>query len=165
MWNQSWQWPELGAASPNAADGVWVWLVAALMLGLVSLTLWLRAQWLRRRRRQRARHAASAELDAMALLARRGYEIVDRQATRRWPVRVGAELVEVELRVDYLVTRRGRLYVADAKSGRLAPSIRHGSTRRQLLEYLIAYRADAALLVDMETRKVLEVHFPAANLS
>ncbi len=147
------------ARAASVASWSLIGLVVMLVFG-ASLALWLRAVWSRRQRRRRARIAYTGESNAGALLTERGYEVVDRQVMRPWPVRVGEQLVEIELRVDYLVRRRGRLYVADAKTGRLAPSLRHGATRRQLLEYLIAYQADAALLVDMQSHRILEVDFP-----
>ena len=64
-------------------------------------------------------------------------------------------------RADLLVERDGRLYVADVKSGALATDPTLPATRRQLLEYLLAYEVDGALLVDMEARQIREVVFPA----
>ena len=37
---------------------------------------------------------------------------------------------------------------------------RHAATRRQLMEYAIAYDVDGVLLVDMESEKVRRVAFP-----
>jgi hypothetical protein len=122
---------------------------------------WRRAvQRTGRANRRRALVAQRAETEAERLLERLGYTLVDRQVTRRWPMRAGGREEEVWCRADLLATRRGRLYVADVKSGRAAPDPFQPATRRQLLEYLLAFDADGALVVDMERREVYEVAFP-----
>ena len=69
----------------------------------------------------------------------------------------------IALRADLLVERGGRRYVAEVKTGEAAPSLATAATRRQLLEYLIAYRVDGVLLVDAERGSVHEVEFPGAG--
>jgi hypothetical protein len=66
----------------------------------------------------------------------------------------------VELRADYLVRRGSERYVAEVKTGRVAPCLSTAATRRQLLEYRLAYAADGVLLVDMEHKCIHEVEFP-----
>lgn len=136
----------------------------ALILGLVVLTLlggfWLRSALERWGRRLRLAHAGAEERAAERLLERAGYQVVGRQVTQPWRVIVDDEPITIQLRVDYVVARAGMLFVADAKTGELVSSIRHPATRRQLLEYLLAYEAGGALLVNMDTRTIQEVRFP-----
>jgi len=73
---------------------------------------------------------------------------------------IDGELREVSSRADLLLERHHRLYVADVKSGELAPRPDQPATRRQLLEYLLAFGADGALVVDMRRRRVHAVGFP-----
>ncbi len=139
------------------------WLVA-LGLGLLLLVQTLRL-WLQRRRagwrsRRRNRVAARAEQRAERLLARAGYRVLEVQPRLGWSIVVDGREEAIELRADLLVARRGRRYVADVKSGRFAPDLRTAATRRQLLEYLVAYRTDGVLLVDMEAEQIREVRFP-----
>ena len=61
------------------------------------------------------------------------------------------------LRADLLVTRNGRRYVAEVKTGRTAPRLDCAATRRQLLEYRIAFGVDGVLLVDAESDCVIVV--------
>ena len=67
------------------------------------------------------------------------------------------------MRADLIVSRAGRRYVAEVKTGAVAPDVRHAPTRRQLLEYQHAYRADGVLLVAPEAGTVREVLFPGAR--
>ena len=120
--------------------------IAALTLALLLVLLaWRRARsrWSRASRR-RNRRARRAETDAERLLATQGFAILECQPTGRWSIEVDGEPREVSCRADLLVERGGRLYVA----------------RRQLLEYLLAFDADGALVVDMERRRVRTVAFP-----
>ncbi len=143
-------------ASPTAlVCGVILLVVAGAYLALL-----LQRLRQRQRRRRRSAMAQRGERRAAKLLTRSGFEILERQAPRRWTVVVDDEPHHLELRVDFLVTKDSKLYVADAKTGSLAPSLQHGATRRQLLEYLLAYRASGALLLDMEQNRILEVCFP-----
>ena len=137
-------------------------LIAALVLALAAaLWGWHRARnRLSRASRRRNRRARRAETDAERLLEAQGFAILERQLTGRWSIEVDGEPREVSCRADLLVERCGRLYVADVKSGGVAPDPRKPSTRRQLLEYLLAFDADGALVVDMERRQVRSVAFP-----
>ena len=136
--------------------------VAAALLALVLLSLvrrwrsW-RAGVLARRRGARA---VRGERDAERLLERLGYEVVDRQVCIEWAIACDGEDHLVELRADLLVERDGQRYVAEVKTGLMAPLLTNPATRRQLLEYCVAYQVDSVLLVDVEMQRVREVSFP-----
>jgi hypothetical protein len=146
---------------------VLVLLLAALLLSLLLLGLWrtLEQAWATRVRRKRAAAARRGEVSARALLCRLGYAIEVEQPAQPWPVVAGEYSFEVVLRADYLVSWRGQRYVAEVKTGDLVASLRHGPTRRQLLEYQLAYRAQGVLLVDVLGASVLRVQFPATAAS
>jgi hypothetical protein len=69
----------------------------------------------------------------------------------------------IELRADLLVSRAGRRFVAEVKTGASAPRLQTPATRRQLLEYSVAYDADGVLLVDIDAQRIHEVRFPHAR--
>ena len=112
--------------------------------------------------RRRVRRAIEGEHHAEPLLRRAGYEVLDRQVPARWTVFADGEPLEVALRADLLVARDGRTYVAEVKTGRLAPRLDHAPTRRQLLEYRVAFGVDGVLLVDAEAERVLAVEMDLA---
>jgi hypothetical protein len=138
------------------------WVAAALALALlVALLAWRRARGrVGRANLRRLAAAQRAEAGAERLVERLGYRVVDRQVTRRWAMRVDGVEVEVHCRADLLVARGGRLLVADVKTGDASPDPVLPATRRQLLEYLLAFGADGALVVDMVAGEVREVEFP-----
>jgi hypothetical protein len=114
--------------------------------------------------RRAAAHARSAragegEEGAFALLRRAGYDVLERQAEGEWTVRADGQPVTFGLRADYLVAREGRRYVAEVKTGRLAPRLSHAPTRRQLLEYGAAFDVQGVLLVDADAESVTHVEW------
>ena len=153
-------------------------LVVAAIAAAV-LALWLarvvrawRASWIARRR---AARAGRGEDRAARLLAAAGYLVVERQARVAWAPLVDGEPFAVELRADYLCTRADernraggshgdRLFVAEVKTGDDATSLSTAATRRQLLEYYVAFAADGVLLVCPERGTIEQVEFPIGRL-
>ncbi|WP_394837510.1 hypothetical protein LVJ94_11440 [Pendulispora rubella] len=116
--------------------------------------------WFRRlRARTRASRALAGEADAAEWLSELGYEILGTQIAAKYVVWIDREPFTVGLRADYLVQKKGARFVAEVKTGKLAPRIDTAATRRQLLEYRIAFDVDGVLLVDAEARRVQAVTF------
>jgi hypothetical protein len=89
-----------------------------------------------------------------------GFDVLGREVPKSYPLTLGDHFVFVSLRADYIVAKNNRRYVAEVKSGRLAPRIENPTTRRQLLEYRLAFDVEGVLLVDVEGGTVREVEFP-----
>src|SRR5439155_8843737 len=96
-------------------------------------------------------------------LVRAGYRIVGTQVRVEWAPLVDGEPLATELRVDYLVERGGEQLVAEVKTGEEAPSLATAATRRQLLEYHVAYAADGVLLVCPERGTIQRIEFPLST--
>jgi hypothetical protein len=139
--------------------GVVALVVATALLAVLGYRAVARRwhSWHARRRMQRA---ADGEARAATLLRRRGFEVQDAQVPGSFVLHVDDAPHTVRLRADLIVQRRGRRYVAEVKTGAVAPRPDHRATRRQLLEYGMAYDADGVLLVDAERGAVHEVRFP-----
>lgn len=135
-------------------------LLLALAVGAWA-GLAVRRSWRALLLRVRMRRARRREALAEALLERAGYTVLGAQLTATCPLLLDGERLEPTVRADYLVARRGRTYVAEAKSGPRATDPTDRATRRQLLEYALAYEADGVLLVDTEAGIVRTVEFPA----
>lgn len=146
---------------PDTGHDLAVLVAVALLLAL-ALHLSVRAvgrglrRWQARRRQARA---LRGERRAERLLDGLGYAIRARQAATSWAVTCDGEAHEVPLRADLLVERDGKRYVAEVKTGRVAPRLATAATRRQLLEYRVAYDVDGVLLVDPEAGRVMHVEF------
>jgi hypothetical protein len=145
--------------------------------GLVTALFLAVAAWRWQRRRsatqasrhavQRAVRAQGGELDAEAQLATAGYAILQRQAHAIWAPRVDGVAEPFELRADFLVQdlESSDIFVAEVKTGDLAPELTTAATRRQLLEYQCAFGVTAVLLVWPERNQILRVEFPLPVLS
>jgi hypothetical protein len=149
--------------SPDAA-------VLFFGLGVLGLALALylvhrvRRRLASRRARRRGRRAVLGESAAERLLASAGYDVVDRQVALTWWIRCDDIDHAVELRADLLVERAGLAYVAEVKTGEAAPRLTTAATRRQLLEYRIAYGVDGVLLVDADRGTIQRVEFPLGRV-
>lgn len=130
---------------------------ALLALVLTRLARGFLGSW---RAKRRAARAGAGEDAARGLLRRAGFRIVATQARTWWAPLVDGEPHETELRADYLVEAHGELLVAEVKTGDAAPSLATAATRRQLLEYHVAFAADGVLLVCPERGTIHRIEFP-----
>lgn len=139
-------------------------LTAAIFLAALLVLLVLVRQWEAWRRSVRARRrgarAVRGEHAAERLLEEFGYEILERQLSMMWEIDCDGESIEFLLRADLLVRKNDQEFIAEVKTGELAPSISNASTRRQLLEYSVAFASPTILLVDVEGGEILKVRFP-----
>ncbi len=140
--------------------------LAVLAGALIALVL---ARWVRGWRgtwkaKARAARAGAGEDGAADMLRAAGYTIVAKQARIWWSPLVDGEPQQMELRADYLVEVDGELLVAEVKTGEEAPRLSTAATRRQLLEYQVAfsvaYGAEGVLLVCPELGTIHRVEFP-----
>jgi hypothetical protein len=140
----------------------------ALVVVLLALGAWLALalrRWLEgRSRRRRSARAQRAERDAAGLLEASGFAVLARQQRQRWALEVDGRALEFTLIADYLVERGGHRWVAEVKTGERALDLRHGPTRRQLLEYQQAFGVAGVLLVDAEGQSVQRVSFVEPRL-
>ncbi len=136
---------------------LWVAIALAAIIVLVAMVrAWLRGM----RAHARSVRAVAGEKEAAAILRARGYAILGSQVETEYPVRVDGVTVTMGLRADYLVTKNGARFVAEVKTGAFAPRIETAATRRQLLEYEVAFDVDGVLLVDADTERVHTIAFP-----
>lgn len=138
------------------------WLTLALLFSAALgalLARWAGGLQRRRRAKSRAAVATEGERAGAKLLERLGFAIVAVQPTERYRILVDSAPYEVQVRADYLVCRGGKRWVADVKTGNEAPRVENRGTRRQLLEYRLAYDVCGVLLVDMASREVREIEF------
>jgi hypothetical protein len=132
-------------------------------LGALALLGIVRAASRAVRRRvihRRLARASEGERRAAALLAHAGYDVIAAQVAAQYALRVDGELRSFEVRADYLARKRGRRFVVEVKTGDYAPRLDTVATRRQLLEYSIAFRAGGVLLVDAEADLIHVVELP-----
>ena len=140
---------------------VGVFLILFGLLAVQSLRLvWNRGIAARRVSRHR-RIGASGEKLARKLLRQSGFRLLAEQSSGSYELLVDGEACCVHLRADFIVAQKGRVYVAEVKSGEESVKVTGRATRRQLLEYLYAFEVHGVLLVDMRERTIRRIEFPA----
>ncbi len=147
------------AAEPRAALIATIAAVCVAVL-LVAIGAWCAIAWKRRTMLERFDAGRAAEREAEFILAAAGFRVIARQISARWTMTVDGTRCEVDLRADLRVERHGRQWLVEVKSGAAAPDPLWPSTRRQLLEYSLAFGASELLLVDVTARRIHVVSFP-----
>lgn len=138
-----------------------VTLLTSLLLGALG-GLRMRRIIEARASRTRTRRGLAAERAAEKLLKRHGYRVLARQLSGTYTVSVDGAPWDVKLSADFLVEREGRELLVEVKTGD-GTRIGHADTRRQMLEYQLAFGVPGILLVDADRGTVREVCFPLAT--
>ncbi len=137
-------------------------LLAGALLALV-IARWLRGVRGTWRAKRRAGRALAGEDSAAELLKQAGFTILGKQVRTWWSPLVDGQPCETEVRADYLVEGDGEVLVAEVKTGEAAPRFETAATRRQLLEYHVAFDVDGVLLVCPERGVIHRVDFELAK--
>ena len=132
---------------------------ALAALAVVALVSWLAGRARRWRAQARLRRGHRGERDARRILEQAGWRVVQGHPAGELALDVGGDQVTQPLCADYLCEKGGRRLPAEVKTGDAADP-RGRATRRQLLEYAVAYGAGSTLFVDADQGTVVEVVFP-----
>lgn len=136
---------------------VYVSIIALLAILLVVRVLSdYRKRRVVKRRFDRGR---KMEYKARDFLIRQGFRVVDEQVEYEHSYIVDGVEHSSLIVVDYVVSRKGKTYIVEVKSGSSATSINNSATRRQLLEYSFAIECDGIYLLDMEAEELRKVDF------
>ena len=135
-------------------------LMYATLLGIGGWAALFLRRWIAAfRMKRRFAVGARAEKDAVTLLERHGYAILEGQVSEESVFLVDGEETVCALRADYIAQKEGKRFVVEVKSGESAPSPTNSATRRQLLEYEHVFRPDGLILADMHAGKLKRIEF------
>lgn len=141
------------------------WLVVALaaVSGLAAAqatAAWL-SRWTRRRRiLSRVARAGEGEREAANYLQNAGFSVLGTQVASSYTLLVDDRPVPIDVRADLVVEKGARRFVVEVKTGAVATRLDTPATRRQLLEYQLAFDVDGVLLFDAEASALRVVTFP-----
>ncbi len=155
----------LAAAIAGLSGSAWALILILAFVLIWGCVLGVRmAAWKTSRRAARARKLGEVgERCGLRVLRKAGYRIVERQPSGRSRVVVDGQQHGFRLRADALVKRAGLVYVAEFKGGQQVARLSNRHTRRQLLEYAIAFDVDGILLVDAVEGEISTVEFVCAD--
>lgn len=123
----------------------------------------LKKKLISRRLSQQKNDAIQAEKAALKLLRKHDFEILEVQPSIDYQIRVNDAPQTVRISADFIVRKLGYTFVAEVKNGEDNNDITHINTRRQLLEYYMAYGTDGILLVNMQQKQINQVQFDFDN--
>jgi hypothetical protein len=153
------QWDERGKVNSSSQLAA----VGAVFVAVLLVGAWLETKWRTYKTKKAASKLAKkglkAEKEAEVLLKKLGYSLLQRQPPASYWAVVDGEPQNVALSGDLLVALNGKTFLAEVKTGK-AVKLDHAETRRQLLEYQLAFGVDGLLLVDMEAKAVRKIRFP-----
>ena len=129
--------------------------------GIICLILFIKiSNWLRAKKlRKRFSKSRKAEKEAEKILRKNGYTIIDAQKSKPLLITIGDKIHRYLVRIDYLARKGGKVFVVEVKSGEKIPYITNRETRRQMLEYYLAYQPCGILLLNMKNKSISEVKF------
>jgi hypothetical protein len=144
------------------------WLVLALFAVSALAVAQAAAAWLtrllrRRRILSRVSRAGDGEREAARYLQDTGFTILGTQVASTYTLTVDDAPMAIDVRADLVVEKGARRFVVEVKTGKVAPRLDTPATRRQLLEYQLAFEVDGVLLFDAEARALRTVTFPDAR--
>ena len=158
LWNSV-----FGLPSNSGLDGfAALFIFTSICLCLFAGIWWARARAKRidsQVRRSRSRDAAAGEARAVELLEAEGFIVLEHQPTQECSVHVNGQQFSFELRADLLAERDDKFFIIEVKTGDLVGSVSWAPTRRQLLEYSLAFPVDGVLLVDAVAETISEIEF------
>lgn len=105
------------------------------------------------------------EKEAYYFLESHGYKILAEQVEEDGLVEIDGVEHVVQLKVDFLVEKKGAVSIVEVKTGDKATSALYSATRRQLLEYAINYPCDEVLLYDADRKKLQKINFKVKSYS
>ena len=100
-----------------------------------------------------------AEKGAEKLLKKHGFQILERQQTRPLIIKIGRRIHHYLIRIDFLVKKGNKKYIVEVKNGHKNSYITNRDTRRQLLEYFLAYQSCDIILLNMKNKKFSRIKF------
>lgn len=142
----------------------WRLLLAAavVLFALIAwLGAWLAEAWRSFLTRRRFARGRQGELEAEEWLKDNGFTILETQSKKTVELFVDGKHQTVEVIADIIALKDGKRYLFEVKTGEKAVDPLYRTTRRQLLEYQLAFEPDHLMLLNMETGNAHRIEFPS----
>ena len=145
-------------------------IATAIFIAIAAGLIWLSIRLLRLTREGRLSMAVAkkardsslrghrAEEEARRVLERRGFTVIERHVETTIGWWIDEAWHETTITADYLVQKDGRRSIVEVKTGKESRAT-HRHTRRQLLEYRVAFAVDDIYLYDAEREILNEIDF------
>jgi len=129
-----------------------------ILTAIISLTL--QAKFKNKKTRKKSEKGIQLENEAANFLKKKGYKILSHHKNLFYSLKENNKEIKIQIETDYTVSKNGRDFLVEVKSGENTSTIKYANTRRQLLEYYCASNYEGYLLVDMHNKTITEIEFP-----
>jgi hypothetical protein len=141
------------------SKGILLLIVLFTIIG--GITTFFLIQFLTRLKiKKKIKRGIKLEHDAQTFLIQQGYSIQAYHLPISYTLNLDNKPITIGLELDYIISKNGKTYVAEVKSGEHTATVYYAQTRRQILEYAIATKYDGYLLIDMHHKKIHKIQFP-----
>ena len=96
---------------------------------------------------------------ARKILEHLGFSVENDYAKHTMRVFQDGQPLDLPVQPDIIVSKGGKSYVVDIMQKNEMSQVSDPKTRRQLLEYFVAYKPDGVLLMDMENKRIHDIRF------
>lgn len=140
---------------------VYVAVFSGVLFFLIGLLFWKYLAKFKRRSKllSHVHEGIKGEMHARDYLKRHGFRIIKEQAHSEQVMIIDGERTTFTLRADFIVSKNGKRYIVDAKSGIEGSQPASMPTRRQLLEYYLYYNVNGVYLYNSRENKLHLIHF------
>jgi Holliday junction resolvase-like predicted endonuclease len=154
--------PKIGKRGDGAVTTGDIYILG-IITGIVFL-YWLFKKTDSLRRSKIVKRAKRAEKEAIKILQREGYTIRAVQQSAAAYTEVDGKEQQNLVTADYLVSKHGKTFVVEVKTGKQTARVTASRIRRQMLEYFLIFRPHGIILLDMDHKKLKHVFFRTGKL-
>lgn len=137
------------------------------ILGIIfgALIFYRLTGWVKKKNLQaRLVNARKAEIQAVKLLQKAGYDIIDTQKRVQVKTKIDGVNYTNTIIADLIVKKNGKTYLVEVKTGKQTERLTASNIRRQLLEYFLVFKPHGLILFNMSEKKMHQVEFELEGL-
>lgn len=122
-------------------------------------------RWYKKKKLQvKLSNARKAEIQAVKILQKAGYEIIDTQKRVQVKTKIDGVNYTNTIIADLIVKKKGKTFLVEVKTGKQTDNITAPHIRRQLLEYFLVFKPHGLILLDMADKKMHRFEFELDGL-
>lgn len=144
----------------NNSDSNLIIILGFLSFFIIGMmvSVFMRNLYKNMKTKNRFKMGEKGEVKAVSILKAHGFQIIQSQPEGKSYMWIDGQMKTLNIRADYLITKNGKNYICEVKTGKIAGDATYKHTRRQMLEYYLYFRMPV-VFVDMINRKVSRIDF------
>ncbi len=127
------------------------------LIGML-VSIFIRNLYKNMQTKNRFKMGEKGEIKAANLLKSHGYQIIRTQPEGKAYMWIDGKMKTLKIRADYLISKNGKSYICEVKTGKIAGDATYKYTRRQMLEYYLYFQMPV-VFVDMRNQNISRIDF------